>query len=79
MLSGFKVYFIFITMLIFAQIVIASENFINFHHEMRNYESEKSQRGPDQIKEDKNIEKIELQNPEIEIRLDDQASNKTDQ
>jgi len=78
MLGGFKLYFIFITMLIFAQIVVASENFINFHHEMRNYESDKTQRTPDQVEKNEEVEKLELKNPEIEINVNEVSDNKNE-
>jgi hypothetical protein len=69
MLAGFKMYFIIITMLILTQIVMAAENFINFHHEMRHYDTQEQERKPDQI-ESKEMTQIELKNPEVEIVLD---------
>jgi cell division protein FtsL len=70
MLTGFKMYIVMITMLILTQIVMAAENFINFHHEMRNYDQKEQQREPNQI-EEKAVEKIELKNPELEIKIDE--------
>lgn len=65
-----KMYFVFILLLIFVQIAIAAENFINFHHEQRNYgDDDKVERVPNQIEEEKE-NKVELKNPEMEIEVD---------
>tara|TARA_B100001971_G_scaffold111191_1_gene102068 strand:+ start:9632 stop:9871 length:240 start_codon:yes stop_codon:yes gene_type:complete len=65
-----KLYFTFIVLLIFAQIALAAENFINFHHEQRNYgDDKKVERTPNQIEEEQE-HKVELKNPEMEIQVD---------
>lgn len=69
MLTDFKIYFVIITLLILTQIVMAAENFITFHHEMHNYDNESQERVPNQV-DSKEIQKIELKNPELEIVLD---------
>lgn len=69
MSTGFKIYFVIITMLILTQIVMATENFITFHHEMRNYDNDTQERVPNQV-DSKEIQKIEFKNPELEIVLD---------
>lgn len=73
-----KMYISLLLLLIFAQIAISADTFITYHNEQRSYyNDDKVERNPDQIEKNENT--LELKNPEMEIEVDLNATEESEE
>ena len=79
MISGLKIYFAALFLLIGAHLALAGENMVNFQKELRSYEEDKSgQRNPSQS-ERLQQEKLQFKNPELEVSVEEKPEQEKEE